>query len=50
MATDMDIEMDIDIGLTEEDLMIPEVEIIPDSDVVVSCLEAFDPERVADIT
>ncbi|KAF8848743.1 hypothetical protein BDZ45DRAFT_753492 [Acephala macrosclerotiorum] len=34
MATDMDIEMDIDIGLTEEDLMIPEVETIPDSDVV----------------
>jgi hypothetical protein len=27
---DMDIEMDIDVGFTEEDLIIPEVEIVPD--------------------
>ncbi|KAI6708982.1 hypothetical protein PZA11_002205 [Diplocarpon coronariae] len=29
-STDMDIEMDIDMGLTEEDLLFPEVESIPE--------------------
>ncbi|KAH6681829.1 hypothetical protein B0J14DRAFT_469619 [Halenospora varia] len=31
MATDMDIEMDIDVGLTEADFQIPEVDILPDA-------------------
>ncbi len=30
-VADMDIDMDIDMGLTEEDLVIPEVEILPDT-------------------
>ncbi|KAF4635341.1 hypothetical protein G7Y89_g2760 [Cudoniella acicularis] len=30
MATDMDIEMDLDVGLTEADFQIPEVDILPD--------------------
>lgn len=36
MATDMDIEMDIDIGLPEEDLMVQEIEVFPDAAVVSS--------------
>lgn len=31
----MDIEMDIDMGLTEEDLIIPEVDTIPESTLSV---------------
>lgn len=34
MATDMDIEMDLDIGFTEEDFMVPETGIIPDAEIV----------------
>ncbi|RDL40380.1 Uncharacterized protein BP5553_00359 [Venustampulla echinocandica] len=30
MAADMDIEMDLDVGLTEEDLAVQDIEIIPD--------------------
>jgi hypothetical protein len=33
MATDMDIEMDIDMGSTEQDLDVQDIEIIPESDV-----------------
>jgi hypothetical protein len=36
MAADMDIEMDLDIGMTGEDLTIPETEIIPDIELSVS--------------
>jgi len=45
MAADMDIDMDLDIGLVEEDYAIPEVEIIPDVELSVSLgisfLQAF---------
>lgn len=34
METDMDIEMDLDVGLMDEDA--PEIEILPDSDISVS--------------
>jgi hypothetical protein len=30
MAADMDIEMDIDMGLTDQDLAVPDIEIIPE--------------------
>lgn len=33
MAADMDIEMDIDMGFTEQDLAVQDIEIIPESDV-----------------
>ena len=33
MATDMDIEMDIDMGFTEQDLAVQDIEIISESDV-----------------
>ncbi len=40
MATDMDIEMDLDIGFTEEDIIIPEADVTPDAEVVsfLECL------------
>jgi hypothetical protein len=36
MATDMDIEMDLDIGFPEEDPISQEIEILPDAVVVGS--------------
>lgn len=36
MAADMDIDMDLDVGLMDEDLIIPEIEIIPHVDENVS--------------
>jgi len=33
MATDMDIEMDIDVGFSEQDLDVQDIEIIPESQV-----------------
>ena len=33
MATDMDIDMDIDMGFTEEELAVQDIEIIPKSGV-----------------
>jgi hypothetical protein len=33
MATDMDIEMDIDMGFSEQDLTVQDIEIIPEYDV-----------------
>jgi hypothetical protein len=33
MATDMDIEMDIDMGFSEQDLAIQHIEIVPESEV-----------------
>lgn len=36
MATDMDIEMDLDMGITEEELMAQSLDIIPDLEASVS--------------
>lgn len=36
MAVDMDIEMDLDVGLMEEDFAEPEIEILPDVQLPVS--------------
>lgn len=33
MATDMDIEMDIDMGFADDDLAVQDIEAIPESDV-----------------
>ena len=37
MATDMDIEMDIDMGFTEQDLAVQDIEIVPESEVSFIC-------------
>jgi hypothetical protein len=36
MATDMDIDMDIDVGLTVEELAIPEIVLLPSAIATVS--------------
>jgi hypothetical protein len=41
VAADMDIEMDLDVGLMDEDVDVAEVEIIPDANSTVSLLGSF---------
>jgi hypothetical protein len=36
MATDMDIEMDLDMGLVNEDFAIPDIDIVNDTQTPVS--------------
>jgi hypothetical protein len=38
MATDMDIDMDLDVGLVDEDMAVPEIEITPEVGANVSFL------------
>lgn len=38
MATDMDIEMDLDVGFTEQDLVVHDIDIVPESEVNITLL------------
>jgi hypothetical protein len=38
MATDMDIDMDLDVGLMDEEAAPPEMEILPEAEITVSTL------------
>jgi hypothetical protein len=46
MATDMDIEMDIDMGFTEQDLAVQDIDIVPESQVslIFTCIRLLWPQ------
>jgi hypothetical protein len=50
MTTDMDIEMDIDMGLAEDDFAIPEIDIVPDTQTSVRSKAYFTQTKMADFT
>lgn len=47
MAADMDIDMDLDIGLTDEETTAPQIDIMPEVEAAVSFLQSFSPKCVA---
>ena len=50
MATDMDIDMDLDVGLMDEEAAPPEMEILPEAEVTVSTLSSPPLHRGSNLT